>query len=196
MNIPLNISPREKKFLAGGGVIVFLILIFHLATWYRDIRISTREYVETKRITLQRQLSKITEKEDILKNLEVVSVEMEELEKGLLSGDKPPVAAAEIQRILKSIASSFGIDIKSERALNPVDNGLYLGVPVEIGFTASNAELKDMLLAIRTSPLLLTITEMKVRVTNIDNPMDVYTTLTVKGFMKKSQTKEGDTKGG
>jgi hypothetical protein len=196
MNIPLNISQREKKFLAVGGVIVFLILVFYFGTWYRDFRVSTREYTEAKRIILQRQLNKIAERGDIQKNLEVINGELRELEKGLLSGNKPPVVAAEVQRILKSKASSLGIDIKSERTLNPVDDGLYLGIPVEIGFIASTAKLKDMLFALRTSPLLLTVTEMKVRVTNINNPVDVYTTLTVNGFMKKSQTDEKDAKGG
>jgi len=190
MNIPLNISQREKKFLTGGGVIVSLILIFYFGTWYKDLRTTTREYLEAKQITLQKQLSRIAEKENILRDVEVLGAELKELEKGLLSGDKPPVAAAEIQRILKGTASSLGIEIKSERALNPVDNGAYLGIPVEIGFIASTAKLKDMLFAIRTSPLLLTVAEMKIRVTNINNPMDVYTTLTVKGFMKKSQNRE------
>jgi Tfp pilus assembly protein PilO len=190
MNIPFKVSQREKKFLMAGGVIVFLILTFHFVTWYRDFRASTREYIEAKQIILQKQLSKIAESKGIRKDLEVAGVELKDLEKGLLSGNKPPVAAAEVQRILKSTALSLGIEIKSERTLSPVDNGSYLGIPVEIGFTSSTAKLKDMLFAIRTSPLLLTITEMKVRVTNVSNPVDIYTTLTVKGFMKKSQIKE------
>jgi len=72
--------------------------------------------------------------------------------------------------------------------LGPVENGLYLGVPVEIGFSASTAKLKDMLYRIKTSPLLLTVTKMKVRVTNIKNPVDVYATVVVKGFIKKSRS--------
>lgn len=185
--ISLKISQREKRFLAIGGIVAFLILTYYLVTWYKDFRASTREYIEAKQITLQKQLNKISEKENIQKNFEVVSADLKELEKGLLSDSKPPVAAAEVQRALKDMALSLGIDIKSERALNPVDNGLYLGIPVEIGFTASTAKLKDMLLKIKTSSLLLTITEMKVRVTNVNNPVDVYATLIVKGFIKKPQ---------
>lgn len=186
--MPLRITQREKRFLSIGGVIVFLILIYQFVVWYKDIKTSTQEYIEAKQITLQKQLIKISEKEKLQNEFSLLSGGFKDIEKGLLSGDKPPVAAAEVQRILKDMTLSLGIDIKSERALNPVDKGLYLGIPVEIGFTATTSKLKDMLYKIKTSPLLLTVTEMKVRVTNITNPEDVYTTLTVKGFIKKIQT--------
>lgn len=190
----LRISQREKKFLATGGVIAFLILTYYSVTWYRDFRISTGEYIETKRIALQKQLNKISEKEDIQKRLETVSAEVKGLEKGLLSDNRPPVAAADVQKVLKDMALSLGIDIKSERALNPIDEGLYIGVPVEIGFTAPTAKLKDMLLKIKTSPLLLVIAEMKIHVTNINNPVDAHTTLIVKGFIRKPQRASEDKK--
>lgn len=190
MNIPLKISQREKKFLLVGGVIVFLILIYQIVTWYRDITVSTREYIDAKQITYQKQLNKISEEEKLLRDFKIISAELKDFEKGLLSGNKPPVAAAEIQRILKSMALSLMIEIKSERALNPVDSGLYLGIPVEIGFRTSTAKLKDMLYKIKTSTLLLTVTGFKIRVTNITNPVDVYTTLIVKGFIKKQQMME------
>ena len=91
---------------------------------------------------------------------------------------------------------SLGIDIKSEKALNSVDSGLYLSIPVEIGFTAPTAKLKDMLYKIKTSPLLLTVPKIKSRVINVNNPADVFTTLTVEGLIiKKPQQAEGDKKG-
>lgn len=181
-----RLKPRERKFLLGGGVIILVIIVYQIATWYSDIRSSTKEQIEINQVIFQKQLNKISEERDIEKRLKTVSAEIKELEKGLISADKPPLAAAEIQRSLKDIASSFGIDIKSEKALNPVDTGFYLAVPVEIGFTASTAKLKDMLYRIKTSPLLFTISSMKLRVMNIGNPVDVYATLVVQGFIKKA----------
>jgi Tfp pilus assembly protein PilO len=185
MNIPLRLTQREKRFILVGTIIVFLIIVYQIVSWYQGVRSSAREYVETKQLTLQRQINKILEKEEIEDRLKQVNSELNELEKGLLKGDKPPVAAAEIQKRLKALAQSLGIEIKSERTLNPTDDGLYIGIPVEIGFTASTAKLKDILYKIKTSPLLLTITKIRIRVTNIKNPVDVYATLVVKGFIKK-----------
>jgi hypothetical protein len=196
MNLPFKISQREKKFLLAGIIVVFLIVMFRGVSWYRDFRFSATEHIETKRITLEKQLNKILKEDEIRNNLQAVSTELNNLEKGLLMGDKPPVVAAEIQRILKSIAKPLRIDIKSERALNPVENGLYIGIPVEIGFTASTEKLKDMLYKIKTSRLILSVTTIKIRVTNVKNPEDVYTTLVVKGLIKKAQTPETDKKEG
>lgn len=196
MNIPLKIGQREKKFLIAGGIIVFLIFAYQFGVWYKNFRVSSKEYIESRQITLQKQLNKILQKANIKNNFEAADAELKELEKGLVSGDTPPVAAAEIQRNLKVMAMSLGIDIKSEKALNSVDSGLYLSIPVEIGFTAPTAKLKDMLYKIKTSPLLLTVPKIKSRVVNVNNPTDVFTTLTVEGLIiKKPQQAEGDKKG-
>ncbi len=190
MNMPLKIGQREKKFLIAGGIIVFLILAYQFAAWYKGMRSSAKEYIETREVTLQKQFDKIQQKTKIKNKFDAVDAEVEELEKELVSGDTPPVAAAEIQRNIKAIALSLGIDVKSEKALSPVESGLYLSIPVEIGFTAPTAKLKDMLYRIKTSPLLLTVPKIKIRVVNVNNPGDVYATLTVEGLIKKPSLQE------
>ncbi len=195
MNMPFKIGRREKKFLIAGGVIVFFILTYQFAVWYKGMKSSAKEYIETREVTLQKQLDKIQQKTKIKNEFEALDAEVKELEKRLVSGDTPPVAAAEIQRNIKAIALSLGIDIKSEKALSPVDSGLYLGIPVEIGFTAPTAKLKDMLYRIKTSPLLLTVPKVKIRVVNINNPVDVYATLTVEGLIKKPSQQEDKKEG-
>lgn len=182
------INPREKKFLLAGGVIILLIIIYLTARWYNDIRSSIRRQVEINQMTLQRQLNKISMDREIEKKLETIDVKVKELEKGLISSDRPSLAAAEVQRNLKDIAMSVGIDIKSEKTLNPVDRGFYLAIPVEIGFTTTTARLKDMLYKLKTSPLLFTIPMMRVRVTTVNNPVDVSATLIVQGFIKKIES--------
>ncbi len=186
MNILSKISPREKNILLTGGIVLFLILTYQLITWYSDIRTTTDDYVETKRKHLEIQMTLISEKDGIQKEHEIVNSDLNELNEGLLSGNKPPVAAAEILRVLKKMTSSLGIDINLERTRATVDYGLYLGIPVEITFTAPTAKLKDLLYEIKTSSLHLTISEIKVRVKNINNPVDVNVNLIVKGLMEKS----------
>ncbi|MBI5050578.1 MAG: hypothetical protein HZC11_06870 [Nitrospirae bacterium] len=186
MKIPaIRISPREKKVLIIGGVLAIIILSYQLFEWYSGFKASINEFSDAKRVILEKQISKISEKGLLMKKSESVNAQIKELEKGLLSGNKPPVAAAELLRLLKDMALSLNIETKSERILNPVDAGPYMGIPVEIGFTASTAKLKSMLHRIKTSPLLFSVSEISVRVTNINNPVDAYTTLVIKGFIKK-----------
>ena len=58
---------------------------------------------------------------------------------------------------------------------------------MEIGFTASTNKLKDLLYNLRKSPVFLTVSEIKIRVTRVNNPTSIYTTLVVTGFIKKPE---------
>ncbi len=194
MNLPFNINEREKKFLIIGGIAVLLVIFYNLFSWYGDVKGNVQEVSDMKWFILNKQLNKLSQKNIIEKRAEAVVAELAIQEKAFLSGNKTPVAAAALQKFLKDSASSLKIDVKLERTLSPVESEFYLGIPVEIGFTASTGKLKDLLYRINKSPLLLTISEMKIKVTNIRNPVDTYTTLIVTGFIKKPETKEQDEK--
>ncbi len=190
MNLPIKVNEREKRFLIIGGIIALLIISFYIFSWYGDTKKSVKDFSDARLFMLQKQIEKISGKDNIQKRLEAVSQELERQEKTLLGGNTPPVAAAALQRFLKDTAASLQIEIKLERTLNPVDAQFYLGIPVEIGFTSYTRELKELLLKLRKSPLLLNVSEIQVRVTNISKPEEVYATLVVTGFIKKTEEKE------
>lgn len=194
MNLPFKVNEREKRFLIIGGLVGAAIIIFHLFSWYADLRNELKDFSDAKFFKLEKQLEKISEKEELEKQLKAVKQQLERYERTFLKEDKPPVAAAALQKILKDIASSLAIEVKLERTLSPVDTDIYLGIPVEIGFTASTGKLQKLLYKLRTSPILLTVSEIKIRVTNISRPKDIYTTLVVTGFIKKTSVKEMDNK--
>jgi hypothetical protein len=185
MNFPFKVNEREKKFLIFGAVGVVLIVLFQAGSWYSDMTRNTKDLSASKIRVLEKQLNKISLKASLEKTFKSVKQELDRQEKEFLRGGKPPVAAATLQRSLKEMASSLNINVKQERTLNPVDADGYLGIPVEIGFQAKTAELKKLLVSLRQSSYLLIVSEMKIRVTNIRKPVDVYTTLVVTGFIKK-----------
>jgi Tfp pilus assembly protein PilO len=190
MNLPIKVNEREKKFLIIGAIAVILIVLFNAFFWYSDTKKSVKDFSDARHFMLQKQINKIAEKDYILEKFNAVQQELQRQEKTLLHGNTPPVAAAALQRILKDIAASLNIDVKLERTLNISDARFYHGIPVEIGFTTTTRELKNMLFKLRKSPFLLTISEIKVRVTNISKPEEIYTTLVVTGYIKKAEEKE------
>ncbi len=195
MNLLSKISQRDKRILIIGGIIVLLILLYRAFIWSNDIRTAMQNHTDAKKITLERQIKKISLKESLLNTHSLLSAETEQLESGLIPTEKPPVAAARIQRTLKEMASSLDIEIIREKALNPVDAGLYLAIPVEIGFRTTSEKLKSMLFRIKTSDFLLTTSDVKIRVSNIRNPVDAHTTMIVTGFIKKlTETSDEDGK--
>ena len=186
MNLPFKVNEREKKVLLAGGAVVLLIILFQGFSTYSDFRANVIELADAKRSMLEKQIQKLSQKALIESQAGTVKQEIVKFEKFFLRGSKPPVAAAVLQRFLKEKASSLSIEVKLERTLKPVDADVYLGIPVEIGFTTSTDKLKEFLYKLRTAPYLLTVSELKIRVTNPSKPVDVYTTVVVTGFIKKS----------
>ncbi len=186
MKLLQKVNEREKKFLLIGAAVAVAILVYYAVSWYSETRKNLEEYENAKLFMIQKQINKIAEKDYIQKKYMTVRKGLERREKMLLQGNTPPVAAAAMQKFLKETAMSLNIDVKQERTLSVVDEEYYMGIPVEVGFTASTRELKDLLLKLRKSDYLLTVSELKVRVTNVSKPTDIYTTLVVTGFIKKT----------
>ncbi|UCH81900.1 MAG: hypothetical protein JSW20_04550 [Nitrospiraceae bacterium] len=194
LNIPIKVNEREKKFLVIGGIAVILIVIFQLFNWYSVTKERLKDYSGDKYYILQKQLDKISEKDSIENQEKMIIAEIERLETSLLTGNTPPVAAAALQKFLKDTASSANIDVKLERTLNPVVLDNYLGIPVEIGFSTKTRNLENVLVRLRKSPFLLSVSEIKIRVTNISKPEEIYTTLVVTGFIKKVTSEDKNNK--
>jgi len=190
MKLPVKINRREKRFLIIGGIIALLIITFYIFSWYKDFMGSLGDVSYTKSAVLEKQLAKLSESDMLRKRAVSVKQDFERLKQMLLKGEKPPVAAAELQRVLKEMASTLIIDVNLERTLKPVNTGFFLGIPVEIGFVTTTEKLGSMLYMIRRSPFLLTVSEMKVRVTNINNPLNINVTLQVMGFISKPSAME------
>jgi len=191
-----KISERERKFVVLGGIAVFLIIVYYVHGVYSDYKQQAGDYAETRIIMLEKQLAKLADRENLEKKAADFKQELTGHEQLFLAGNKPPVAAAELQKRVKDIASGLSIEIRMERALNPVDEDFFTAVPVEIGFTSSTARLTKLLERLRTTPFLINISEMKIRVLNVNNPEDINVTLVVSGYIKKpAESKEGSKEG-
>jgi hypothetical protein len=194
LNIPIKVNERERKFLIIGGIGLLLILSFQLYTWYDVTKDRLKDVSNDKYYILQKQLDRIAEGKNIDNEAKKVEAELNSLENTLLKGNTPPVAAAALQKFLKDNASMSNIDVKLERTLNPVVLENYLGIPVEIGFSTSTKSLQELMVRLRSSAFLLTVSEMKIRVTNISRPEEIYTTLVVTGFIRNTEEKDGNKK--
>lgn len=181
----LKLQRREKIAVIAGGLVAAILIGYALLSWYGGLQMSMSHRAEAKKAYLMKQIHRIAEKEELVKKTEAARISLRDLERGLFPGAKPPVAAAELQRMLKEMAVAAGVEIKTERAMSPVDLERYSGVPVEIGFTATTAKLKDLILRIENAQYLLAIPELRVRVINIHQPQEVSVTMTVRGVIKQ-----------
>ena len=108
----------------------------------------------------------------------------------MLSGETPPLAAAHLQDILKTLAAKSLINIKSEKVLDTRAKDFFKQIPVQIEFTSTISNLTNFLYDIETYEKLLIINDLNIRVTSRRNPRDVRVTLVVSGLMKEEKSLE------
>jgi hypothetical protein len=185
MPFNLKLKRREKIVLLSGCVIALVIISYQVVLWTGSVRASTGDKTAAMMMLLERQINMIAGKEEMNGKLESARKEIANLEKGLLSSHKPAVAAAELQKTLNEMTMPLNLEINSEKVLSPVDQDVYIGIPVEIGFVSSTAILKNILMQIASSQLLLSVPEIRIRVMDMRNPKEISVTMTVMGFARK-----------
>jgi hypothetical protein len=181
--VPLN---RERKILLICGMV--LLLAGAVYRFSPDIPsfLSGSDERSFKVKELMKYREVLREKKRLEVTLLSAERELARAEAGLLPQETPALAAADIQNMLNNIAEQRHIHIESIRVLKPkpTENGDYITIPLEVIMTASIRQIKDVLFFIENSQRLLKITAMRIRLTNIRNPEQIYCSFTVEGFMK------------
>ena len=161
-----GLTAKGRRFLSIGFSIVIAILLyaFILEPVYKS-QLFVRVDIKSKQDMSQ-------------------ETGLNELETKFLPGDKPPVAAAELQKMIKTMATNNSIDIKAEKVLPPEGKGGYIEVPIEIEFETQIAKLKNLISEIEHAQNALFITGLRIRVTNVPDTKDIYVTMNIEGIIK------------
>jgi hypothetical protein len=126
------------------------------------------------------------ERADELRGLQEANErKLRDLEGGLLSADKPSIAAAKLQEAFKALVSKKKISVTSERALPAVYADRYARVPVEFQVKAGMSELKDLLYEVQASPVLMGVKSLRIKSTESGGPGSLDVTIVVEGAIVK-----------
>ena len=106
-----------------------------------------------------------------------------------LAGSTAPLAAANLQDILKTLSAKNKITIHSEKVLDSKSFDYFDQISVQIDFTSSVRSLTDFIYDIETYQQSLAIMDLNIRVTNRRNPRDVRATIVVAGLMQTDNKK-------
>jgi Tfp pilus assembly protein PilO len=148
-----------------------------------EMHAATGELVVARRALLARQERLLARTDANERELATLRAEIDQHRAHLLAGDKAPVAASELQRLVKTTAQEAGIDVRSERILATVDRGGYAEVPVEVTLSGPVRSLTAFLYRLESVPILLTVTDLKVRAPATGTQRDLSATLQLSGFI-------------
>lgn len=184
MSFLANLNQRERRIMA-----VALMLLAIVGGWelviqpLLDRHRQAAELVPVREQTLARRLDLIGRRQAIEADLQATEARIAQLSERFLASAAPAVAASELQKIAKDMASAARTEIRSERILPPVERGALLEIPVEIAVSGEIRQLVDLLSRLEGAEKLLTVQDLRVRVVNVTQPRELLATLTLSGFI-------------
>ncbi len=185
----MKITPRDKKFIIAGvaAICVFMVLKFVLLPFFYNIEEEKKD-IKLKERTLEKYLTFIQKQAELQQALKGLSKEERNIQRSLLKGETPSLAAADLQKIVEKTAETSGLDIKSVKVLEPGEKEGYVTIPVQVMFSSDLTRMKKFIHGLETNRKLLTIPQLKIRVKNKRKPQEISVTIQILGLMKKEDT--------
>jgi Tfp pilus assembly protein PilO len=176
---------RRERLLMVGCVLVALVIggWEFLVRPVRDRNEVAAELVPVRERLLQRRQDLVARKGAVEQEIQGIDARINALSTRLLTAATPPVAASELQKIVKDMAAAAATEVRSERILPPVERGELLEIPVEIAVSGEIRNLVDLMSRLDGAPKLVTVQDLKVRVMNIAQPKELLATITLSGYI-------------
>ena len=188
----MNISKRDKKVLMIGALAVALFLVInYVISPFIESENDIQGGTEQKEMLLQKYERVINQRGEIEKKLAKMKREQSDLNKKLLKGSTPSLAAAEMQKMLENISKKYDLELKSVKVKDAEESGEFLAIPLEIRLTTDLNSTRKFLADLEKNSKYLIIPKLKISVKNQRDPKEVIVTLVVTGFFMKKDTEKG-----
>ena len=183
----MTINKRERRLigaalLVGLGLVVYFYGVEPLQEWRR----SGAEMIPSREAQLERRRLVVAQRPALTAELEKLNQQLQTRAPRWLQGPTPPLAASELQTLVKDVALKAGVEVRSERILPLVDRSGLQEVPIEITVAGGLRETVRLLHDLEHTTKILTVQDVKVRVVAVGQPRDLLTTFNVSGYLLPS----------
>ncbi|HYB69867.1 MAG TPA: type II secretion system protein GspM [Candidatus Bathyarchaeia archaeon] len=179
---------RRERVVIGVGVAgllaigAYLYVIEPMLARQREVA----ELIPIREATLERRRLMIAQRGQLSAELEALGRKVEAASSGLLSGPTAPLAASELQKLVKELAAAADVDVRSERVMAPVDLTGVLEIPIELTVACTTRQAVALLSRLEQTPRLLRVKDLKIRVAAPGQPRELLATLTVAGYLRSA----------
>lgn len=158
------ITARERRFLFGAAALLAVYLLARPVI-SRVVAIGPRSgsLLAEKLNVLAAYREAVGRENSLAAEAADLEARINAYEGALLPGATPPLAAADLQTLLKQFSDRAGLKIQSEKILPHVKRDAYLEIPVQIVANGEIRHLKDFLVAIDTSGLFVAVQDFSLR---------------------------------
>ena len=188
MSMP-SLSPRERMVVGVGAVVALVIGGYLLVVEPILARSRTAETtVPAREAALERRRLLVAQRPRLAEELAAVDARLEMEARRLLRGPTAPLAASELQKLVKDLLAAGNVEVRSERVLPASDQNGLQEVPIELTIMGSIRDTVNALSRLERADRLLALKDFKVRVVAVGQPRELLTTLTVAGYLLPGAT--------
>jgi len=181
----LKITPRDKKILLGGGVIVGVYL---LAVWVVQPIYAKQKRMDQKisnKIQFIQKYYEILNHDSYYKSKQIANERTRIfLSKKFLNETQPGLAAAKLQKIIKGFALQSRVKIQQVRVEKTKAIDQMPAVPISVTLRSSLRNLSEFVYHMENSEKFLVVEEITTQRINKSNPEELKTRLLVSGFIQ------------
>jgi len=179
-----TLQSRERRLLGVAALVAVAVLGYSFVVEpLMARRERVRELIQSREALLVRQDRLLTRRERLAAEERELREEIARRRQRLLPGDRPPLAASELQKLVKTTAQETGVEVRSERTLPTTERGGYVEVPVEVTLSGPIRGIVSFLHRLEEAPLLVAIQDVKLRVVSVAQPRDILATLALTGYI-------------
>ena len=178
------LSLRERVIVGAGAVVAlavggYLFLVEPLVARARE----ARALVPAREATLERRRLLVGQRPRLAEELAAVTERLETESARLLRGPTPPLAASELQKLVKELLPSGGVEVRSERVLPPADHQGLQEIGLELTLVGSIRDTVAALARLERTDRLLALKDVRIRVVAPGQPRELQTTLKIAGYL-------------
>lgn len=178
------LRPRERRLVIVAVAVVALALSYVklVEPWLEEQR-EVQVRLQAAGELLARRQRLVDRRPRYLEEVEALRAELTRRRERLLPTERAPLAASELQKLVKTTAQDTGVEVRSERVLPTTERNGYTEVPVEVTLAGPIRALVSFLHRIEGAPVLLSVQDLKLRVTSVTAPREVLATLALAGYI-------------
>lgn len=178
------LSRRERTIVGVGAVLACVIGGHALIAEPLLTRARTAEaLVSAREASLERHRLLVAERPRLAEEAAALGARLETESARLLRGPTAPLAAAELQRLVKERLPAGRIDVRSERVLPAREQHGLQEIGLELTLVGTLRDTVTGLVRLEQRDRLLVVQAVRIRTLTATQPREVSTTVTVAGYL-------------
>lgn len=180
----MALQSRDRRALTFLGVAIALVLayLYGVEPLVRGQQQLAQD-IAARREQLLKYQQVVARRKPIEQQRQKIAAVLKQLGELIFVGDKPSLAAAELQQVLKELARREGVKIEREKILEPIEAGNFQQILVEINVRSSVRNISRLIYQIEGYAKFLAIPEFSIEVANRRKPSTVKARLVVTGLL-------------